>query len=657
MKTSRSLLPALALLLSGSAIFAAPPPVATFTRMPEIQSLKISPDGKLLALTKRSGKLETISVLRYPDLSVSTHLHFGEFMNVERFEWANNTRLLIQPERRFSGYVAYNVPTGEIFGMDANGSKAHRLYGFAAGNMQTGSIMSQRESTRTYARLLDVLPDTPDHVLIQTQDYEKEGGSNSVLRMNVNNGRVARLAGSPVEESDFVTDSKGQVLFVTGLDKKGDVLSYRFKPNDRTWEQIASSKRNEGSIRPLSDTPNPDEFLALDSTSGPTAALVAWNLATQERRVLFRNDYSNVTPANIDPQGFIWLYSYIDHVPEYWYPDPEHPLAKAHQLLRSHYKDANVNFTSETRDMSLAVAQVSAPRIPTVFYLVDVKNLKVLQALPAYPEPKPDDLAPMDPIEVVVRDKMKIRGYLTTPKGSSMKGLPMIVVVHGGPHGVYDDYDYNPEVQLLASRGYAVLQVNFRGSGGRGREFNAAGYGKWGREMQDDITDVVKWAVAYGVADRNRICIYGGSYGAYAALTGLFREPDLFKCAIGTAGVYDLPLLFERGDIRRMDRDVEYLKAAVGTDMDELRRRSPVYNAEKIKAPVMLIHGRLDERAPIEHAHRMRAALQKAGNPPVWISESGEAHGIGSERNRVEVYEQMLAFFAKHLGSAEPAKN
>jgi dipeptidyl aminopeptidase/acylaminoacyl peptidase len=252
---------------------------------------------------------------------------------------------------------------------------------------------------------------------------------------------------------------------------------------------------------------------------------------------------------------------------------------------------------------------------------------------------------------VKVRDGVKIRGYLTTPKGKS-KNLPMIVLVHGGPHGPFDDYDFNYEPQLLASRGYAVLQVNYRGSGGRGREFMVSGYRHWGHEMQNDITDAVKWAIGYGVADRNRICIYGGSYGAYAALTGAYREPDMFKCAVGLAGIYDLPLMFNRGDIKDLKSGVRYLNDVLGGDEADLRERSPVYNAEKIKAAVLLIHGKEDERAPFEHAKRMREALQKAGNPPEWLSEGGEAHGIFNEDHRAQVYELMLAFFAKHIGTA-----
>jgi dipeptidyl aminopeptidase/acylaminoacyl peptidase len=235
---------------------------------------------------------------------------------------------------------------------------------------------------------------------------------------------------------------------------------------------------------------------------------------------------------------------------------------------------------------------------------------------------------------------------------SNKKKLPMIVMVHGGPHGIYDRWGYDNEAQLFASRGYAVMQVNYRGSGGRGRDFEAAGYKRWGREMQDDITSAVKWAIADGVADAKRVCIYGASYGGYAALTGVFREPDMFRCAVGMAGVYDLSLMFDEGDIQTVKSGVNYLKDVLGTDMEDLKRRSPVYNADKIHAAVLLLHGKDDRRAPLEHAKRMRAALEKAGNPPEWVTEWGEGHGFYDEKNREAAYQRILDFFAKHLGTA-----
>jgi dipeptidyl aminopeptidase/acylaminoacyl peptidase len=641
---------ALATVALATATLAAPP-VSAYLNFPQIESLKISPNGKLLALTKRSEQFETITVLRYPEATVVTHKHLGELAEIERFEWATDSRLLIQPARRLPG-LAYKAPTGEIVGMDADGSHVDTLFGFSAGKFQTGSIVEQRQATYLWARIIDMLPDDPKTVLIQTRSYEREGGSGSVQRMDVKTGRLSRIAGSPVEEADFVTDSHHELMFVSGVTRKGEVQTWKFKPAEQGWAMVANSGSMDGRLWPFEDTANPDEFIALDSQKLPTDSVVIWNAKTQERRVLFKNDAVDVSPDGVDGRNHVWVYRYDDHYPEYWYPDPEHPLARAHRMLRSTFKDASVDFTSETADQSMVVAMVSAPRTPPVFYVVDVNKLKVLQQLPAYPDLRREDLSITDPVELKVRDGVKIRGYLTTPNGTNGKKLPLVLLVHGGPHGIYDRYAFDPEVQLLASRGYAVLQVNFRGSGGRGREFEHSGYGRWGREMQDDLTDAVKWAIGAGVADRDRVCILGTSYGGYAALTGAFREPELFKCAVGVAGVYDLPLLFEKGDVQEMARDVAYLRAAVGTDANELRQRSPAFNADRIKIPVMLIHGKDDQRAPFEHAQRMRAALQKAGNPPEWISETGEAHGISNEAHRAEVYEKILAFFAKHIGNA-----
>jgi dipeptidyl aminopeptidase/acylaminoacyl peptidase len=282
--------------------------------------------------------------------------------------------------------------------------------------------------------------------------------------------------------------------------------------------------------------------------------------------------------------------------------------------------------------------------------VVEVKTRKVVMQQPAYPDLRTEDLSPMDPVEFRARDGLVIRGYLTTSRSAGKQRQPMVVLVHGGPHGASDTYEFDPEAQLLASRGYAVLQVNFRGSGGRGRGFETAGYGEWGRLMQDDITDGVRWAIADGVADPARVCIMGTSYGAYSALAGSFREPELFRCAIGISGVYDLPTMFDRGDIQETKLGVRYMKEVIGSDPEDLRRRSPTYNAEKIKAAVLLIHGTADERAPITHAVKMKAALEKAGNPPEWLTEAGEQHGFQDQKHRAGAYERILEFLRKHIG-------
>lgn len=629
---------------------AAPPPISDFTNFARYESLKISPNGSYLALTRRTEEFEALTVLHYPDLKVSMQTHFGSLTDVASFRWATDKRLLIEPARRFSGYISYKVPTGEIMGVSADGKGADMLFGYqaGAGKMQTGTRLEQRSSMDAAGEVIDRVPGKPSEVLMQTYGYGIEGDFNAVYRMDIYTGKLVRVIRSPLRNGTFVTDLERNVALVHGVDRVGDRQVFALSPK-REWERLINADLTQGFIEPTGPSGKSGEFLVLDDRDAYTRGVSAWSPDTGATRLLYRNDEANLNLLGVDPANKPWGFSYTDHFPSYWYPDPSHPLAQVHRWLASGFKDHTITITSVTDDISLAVARVSAPRKPPRFFVVDVKNPKLLEELAAYPNLKSEHLANVDPIEFAARDGLKIRGYLTTPKGAQQKQLPMIVVVHGGPHGVYDTYDFDWEAQLFASRGYAVLQVNYRGSGGRGRKFAGAGFGRWGREMQDDITDGVKWAIGDGVADPQRICIYGASYGAYAALTGAFREPDMFRCAVGFAGIYDLPLMFEKGDIQTVDRGVNYLKAAVGTDPEELKRRSPVYNADKIHAAVMLLHGKVDARAPYEHAVRMRDALTKAGNPPEWFTEWGEGHGFFNEVNRVEAYSRILGFFDKHL--------
>jgi dipeptidyl aminopeptidase/acylaminoacyl peptidase len=632
---------------------AAPAPIEQFTNFPRFQSLKISPHGEHLAFTHRVEGLEAIAVLHYPDLKGTAQTTLGEDTDIASYSWATDTRLLIEPARIFPGYTSYKTPTGEIIGLDATGRNGELLFGYQAGKMQTGTHITQRQSTDAAGAVVDRIPDNKREVLIQTYGYGLEGEINALYRMDIASGMLNKIIGSPLRNGTFVTDSAHNVALVYGEDRAGARQVFRLDTAKREWQRLVSTSMSEGALLPIGPTGAPDEFITLDDRDAPTTGVFKWSATSGEKKLLYRHPDVDLESLGVDPSNTPWGFVYVDHFPKYWYPDPQHPLAQAHQWLQQQFPGLQIGITSQTDDMALAVARVSGPRVPPMYVVIDVKNHKMLQTLLSYPELKTKELGDVDPIEFVARDGLKIRGYLTTPHGVPQKKLPLIVLVHGGPHGIYDTWDFDWEAQLFASRGYAVLQVNYRGSGGRGRAFEGAGFGRWGREMQDDITDGVRWAIGDGVADAKRICIYGGSYGAYASLTGVYREPDMFRCAVGLAGIYDLPLMFEKGDIQSVERGVNYLKAAVGTDTDELKRRSPVYNADKIKAAVFLLHGKSDERAPYEHAVRMRAALTQAGNPPEWFTEWGEGHGFNDERHRVEAYQKILAFLDKHIGSAK----
>ncbi len=222
--------------------------------------------------------------------------------------------------------------------------------------------------------------------------------------------------------------------------------------------------------------------------------------------------------------------------------------------------------------------------------------------------------------------------------------------IHGGPYEIRDRWGFDPYVQAMATRGYGVLQVNFRGSGGYGDAFVKAGIREWGAKMQDDVTDATRWAIEQGLADPQRLCIFGGSYGGYAALEGSVTEPDLYKCAIGYVGVYDLPTMYAHGDIPRTRFGKNYLKMALGEDKKELLERSPAEHAEKIKANVMLVVGGADDRVPDDHAKKMRSALGAQGKEPEWLYDRSEGHGFYAEEHVAELFKRLIAFLDRNIG-------
>nr|WP_301003853.1 prolyl oligopeptidase family serine peptidase [Arsukibacterium sp.] len=259
----------------------------------------------------------------------------------------------------------------------------------------------------------------------------------------------------------------------------------------------------------------------------------------------------------------------------------------------------------------------------------------------------------MQQISFTARDGKVIRGLLTLPDNAG-KNLPLIVNVHGGPFGPFDSWGYNSEVQYLANRGYAVLQINFRGSGGYGDDFQRAGRLQWGHAMQDDVTDGTLWAIEQGIADKERICIYGGSYGGYAALWGVIKEPDLYKCSVGYVGVYDMPLFFkgDGSDASRSGSIEQYISSHVGVGDDYMRSISPVHHVDKIKAELFIVHGSRDVRVPIVHANNLKKALDEIGKPYEWLVKE-DGHGFFKVDHRVELYSKMAEFFDKHIGKVE----
>jgi dipeptidyl aminopeptidase/acylaminoacyl peptidase len=338
-------------------------------------------------------------------------------------------------------------------------------------------------------------------------------------------------------------------------------------------------------------------------------------------------------------------------MPKARYIDEHAPDAVLHKTLSGMFPDAYVHFVNFTDDGQKLLFGVSSDRDPGSYYLFDRKTGKADILLSNMPLIDPADMGQRKPISFAARDGLAISGYLTLPKAAGGKKLPMILMPHGGPIGIADEWYFDPDAQFLASRGYAVLQVNYRGSDGRGPGYREAGYREWGGKMLDDLVDGVKWASAQPGIDGSHACVFGASFGAYAALMLAAREPAMFKCSVGTAGVYYLPRLFDDGKTKGNTQKTSFLKRTLGDDVAALESASPTRLADRITVPVLLVHGKKDETAPIGHAEMMRDALVKAGHPPEWMVVENEGHGFYDSEHQKQYYLKLESFLAKHLGS------
>jgi dipeptidyl aminopeptidase/acylaminoacyl peptidase len=335
------------------------------------------------------------------------------------------------------------------------------------------------------------------------------------------------------------------------------------------------------------------------------------DLNTGEQQKIIQDD--KVDPANFwinNQTKQLYAVEFNEDHPSYAFVEQEDSRSKLLKQLLAALPGHQVQIVSENRHGSKLIIAAFNDRNPGDYYVYDTQKNTLGFLVSSKKWLEPELMAEVKPISFTSRDGVKISGYLTLPNGIDAKNLPLIVNPHGGPHGIRDVWGFDPESQLLASQGYAVLQVNFRGSGGYGKAFEEMGHQKWGTDIQFDIIDATRYVIEQGIANKERICIVGGSFGGYSALQSAIIEPDMFKCAIRFAGVYDLPMMFEEGDVADTRSGTSFLKQVLGTDQATLKAMSPSYNVDKLKAKLLLIHGGDDERAPIEQFESLEDALK-----------------------------------------------
>ncbi|MEO8002240.1 MAG: alpha/beta fold hydrolase [Arenimonas sp.] len=599
-------------------------PIEAFFKQDKLVNLKISPNGEYLAATIALADRTDLVFLSRNDSGVKLIARAGVTakQHVSDFEWVNPSRVIFKIDKQ-AGKLSAPVPDTWTHAINADGTQHTRVEA---------------------ADPIDTLPDSDSHVLVSDGRY--------VFYLNVYTGILqdAKIE-SPINSvrGKFVTDNSGMVRFFQTVRKK-DISStfYELDTVSREWTLLDSERETGQDIEVLGFSgDNKFAYLSIDQATGPSA-VYKYDFVTKKREFLYKDDNVNPDRAYRSPlDNEVIALRFLDGKPRVHFLDEQNEFAKDLAKIEKQFSGKYYFPTSYTKSGNLAVIFAASDKSPGEFFIYDRKANTLAPVFQTGQELSRAKLSAMRPVKFSARDGLELEAFLTMPENAASQNLPMVLLVHGGPFGIFDTWGFNAEAQLLASRGYAVLQVNYRGSGNYGRSFELKGYQQWGRAMQDDLTDATKWAITEGIADKNRICIYGGSYGGYAALMGAVREPKLYTCSIGNVGVYDLNQVYKDDARDGWFLDKYFTYTLGNTNLESI---SPSMRAQEIKIPVLLGAGREDKTAPALHTERMRDAIIKAGGSVDTVIYEGEGHGNYLIKNQIDWASRVLDFLDKNIG-------
>lgn len=606
-------------------------PLRDFFRNPEQAAFALSDDGKVLGYLKPAsvnGAQPRMNLFVQP-------LENGALSGQPK-------QLTHEHERDISGYF-FKGNDVALYQKDFGGDENFHILSV---NIHTGKVTDLTPFESVRASIEDDLPDDPNHVLISHNQRNAEVFD--VYRINIHTGEAQRVAENPGNIVGWLTDHDGKVRAAITTGGLNTSVLFR-QSEEQAFQPIITTDYRTSATPIFFDFDNHHLFL-LSNRGRDKAAFVRIDPAQPDQEeILFSND-------EVDLDAVSYSRKRKKLTAASWVTDKRHrhffdaQSQQMYEKLQAHLAGYEVSVLSHDREEALFIVASHSDRTSGTRYLYDAQKNALLKLAEINPAIKPDDMAPMQSIEFQSRDGLTIHGYLTIPKGVPAKDLPVVVNPHGGPWA-RDVWGYNPEVQFLANRGYAVLQINFRGSTGYGRKFWEASFGQWGLAMQDDITDGVQWLIKQGMADPKRIAIYGASYGGYATLAGVTFTPDLYAAAVDYVGVSNL-FTFMQTIPPYWKPMLTMMRDMVGdpeADKARLTATSPALHVQNIKTPLFIAQGARDPRVNKAESDQIVQALKERGVEVQYMVKENEGHGFHNDENKFEFYEAMEKFLATHL--------
>lgn len=598
-------------------------PMRDFFKNPEKSSFTISPNGEYFAFMMPWQNRMNVHVQKIGEDKI-TRITSATERDLAGYFWANNNRI--------------------VYVQDTGGDENYRLY---AVDIDGSNQKDLTPFEKVMVQVVDDLKDNEEEMLIAMN--KRDARIFDVYRININTGDMVMVAENPGNITGWVTDHDGKLRIATTTDGVNTSILYR-KTEEDEFKSIITTNFKE-TLSPAMFTYDNKNVYMLSNIGRDKLAIVKYDIENnKELELIYEHPEVDVSSLiSSDKRKIITGVSFITDKRRNHFFDKERK--ELQETLEAKLPGYEVVVTGSNRDEDKVLVRTYSDKTRGAVYFYDLKTKEFIKLADISPWLNEENMADQKPIKFTSRDGLTIHGYLTLPKGVEAKNLPVVVNPHGGPWA-RDTWGFNPEVQFLANRGYAVLQINFRGSTGYGRKFWEASFKQWGKKMQDDVTDGVNWLISQGIADPKRIGIYGGSYGGYTTLAGLTFTPDLYACGVDYVGVANL-FSWMAAIPPYWKPYLEMLYEMVGhpeKDSVLLYEASPVFHVDKIKVPLLIAQGANDPRVPKAESDQMVEALKKKGIDVPYIVKDNEGHGFRNEENRFDFYRAMEEFLGKHLG-------
>ena len=637
-----------------------------FGSLPDVSNVKISPNGKFVGVQQRTEETIVVKIIDLDNAQLLSVHNFGSKGQITDFFWATDKRLVFTVARENSRNTEiYNV--GQLVAANIDGKRTKLIAGFgSAPDSRQGVRNRDRTNPDRPAIIVHRLPKDSNKILVSFFD---NAGFNELAELDINNGKVSYVTTSPVIYPNWIFNNEGKLMGVSSSTLENNSEIFLFKPNlpEGSLSSRQCSQKQNCYVPPIREdnkrpgwvffkdfefpkgasiegfTPN-GKMMVTEYMDENTSGLYEYDLKENTYELIFRDSRVDITAVASSLDDGPYGIRLDNGKPEYLYLSEPNRLKNLHLKFYEAFPAQETMITSYSKDYSRAVGIVMADVNPGTYYLMDMEKNQISPLGRYWSKTSYDSLAEMKVINFKNRYGDEIQSYFTGAVGK--KNAPTIVMPHGGPWA-RDYWRFHPEVQFLAAEGFNVLQNNIRGSTGYGLEHTAHVYGNFANVLTD-MFDSIEYLDSEGMIDKNNVCVYGGSYGGYAATQGPMMRPDLFKCAISEAGLYDINAQYSSGDIKMMRGGRKFLEDAFG-DGEKAEDMSPINYAYKLKTPYMLIHGKKDVRTPYKEAEAFMKAMDKNGIKYEKMIIEKETHGFSKEENRIEKMKRISAFFRKHL--------